>query len=140
MNTKISRYLFLSLLKTFVICSVLTLVGYQIINAKYNYTLEQKQGNFIEAIAGVFWTLVLTLSTITVYLNLIKPIRRTPILCFLSFFLLPLLITIFFWYLGDHNGEWLSFYVNTFLFFCTLAFFYIKFNFSDKNVEPDPSR
>jgi cobalamin synthase len=128
MSKKESRYLSLSLLKTFGISSLLTLVVYQIINAKYSHTFEQKQGDFIESMAGIFWILVLTISALTVYLNLINRIRAIPIFSFLSFFFMPLFVSILVWSFGDRNGQWISFYVSTFIFLFTLTFFYIRFS------------
>ena len=122
-----SRYLSVILLKTFGISSLLTIVAYQIINDRYNYTLEQKQGNFIELLAGIFWILGLTISTLTIYLNLIDRIKTSFILCSLSFYFMPLLMSGLVWSFGDHSGEWISFYVSTLIFLGTLTFFYIKF-------------
>ena len=127
MTKNISKVLSVILLKTFFISSLLTFLAYQIINSGHNQSLESKQGDFIEAIAGVFWTLVLTICSLTVYFNLIERIRNKPILCFLSFFFLPVLVTFIFWSSGDRNSEWLAFYVNTIIFILTLCFFYISF-------------
>ncbi|HNJ27640.1 MAG TPA: hypothetical protein PLQ40_01725 [Ferruginibacter sp.] len=127
MTKNISKVLSGILLKTFFISSLLTFLAYQIINSGHNQSLESKQGDFIEAIAGVFWTLVLTICSLTVYFNLIERIRNKPILCFLSFFFLPVLVTFIFWSSGDRNSEWLAFYVNTIIFILTLCFFYISF-------------
>ena len=127
MTKNISKVLSGILLKTFFISSLLTFLAYQIIDSGHNQSLESKQGDFIEAIAGVFWTLVLTICSLTVYFNLIERIRNKPILCFLSFFFLPVLVTFIFWSSGDRNSEWLAFYVNTIIFILTLCFFYISF-------------
>ena len=122
MTPNISKVLSGILLKTFLISSVLTFLAYQIINSRHSQSLESKQGNFIEAIAGFFWTLVLT-----IYFNLFNRVRNRPILCFLSFFFLPILVTFIFWSTGDRNSDWLTFYVNTGIFILTLLFFFILF-------------
>jgi len=127
MTPNISKVLSGILLKTFLISSVLTFLAYQIINSRHSQSLESKQGNFIEAIAGVFWTLVLTICTLTIYFNLFSRVRNRPILCFLSFFFLPILVTFIFWSTGDRNSDWLTFYVNTGIFILTLLFFFILF-------------
>ena len=127
MTPNISKVLSGILLKTFLISSLLTFLAYQIINSRDSQSLESKQGDFIEAIAGVFWTLVLTICSLTIYFNLIDPVRNRPILCFLSFFFLPTLVTFIFWSTGDRNSDWLTFYVNTGIFILTLSFFFILF-------------
>ena len=134
--SSISKFLTVSLLKIFAISCLLTMLAYQILNSKYNKTLEQKQGNFIESMTGVFWTLALTICSLTVYFNNIEVVRNKPILCILSFFLLPVTISFVFWYLGNQNGQWLSFYVSTIIFLLTLSFFYYKFTvlYSNKNI------
>jgi hypothetical protein len=125
--SKKTRYLSFSLLKTFGISSLLTFIACQLINAKYNYTFEQKQGNFIDTLGSIFWMFILTISTLTVYLNLFDRIQNSILLCFLSFFFMPLLISILASSFGDNGSESLSFYVSTIIFLSTLAFFYIKF-------------
>ena len=127
MTPNITKVLSGILLKTFLISSLLTFFAYQIINARHSQSLESKQGDFIDAIAGVFWTLVLTICTLTIYFNLIDRVRDRPMLCFLSFFFLPLLVTFIFWSTGDKNSHWLTSYVNTLIFILTLSFFFILF-------------
>ena len=127
MTPNISKVLSGILLKTFLISSLLTFLAYQIINSRHSQSLESKQGGFIEALAGIFWTLVLTICTLTVYFNLIEKVRNRPIFSFLSFFFLPILVSFIFWAAGDRNSEWLTFYVNTIIFISTLCFFYILF-------------
>lgn len=123
----ITRFLSISLFKIFAISCLLTMLAYQILNSKYNHTLEQKQGDFIESIAGVIWTLVLTICSLTVYFNNIEAVRSKPKLCILSFFLSPITVSFIFWYLGNQNGQWLSFYITTIIFLLTLTFYYCRF-------------
>ena len=127
MTPNISKVLSGILLKTFLISSVLTFIAYQIINSRHSQSLESKQGDFIEAIAGVFWISILTICTLTVYFNIFDRVRNRPILCFLSFFFLPTLVTFIFWSTGDRNSNWLTYYVNTGIFILTLLFFFILF-------------
>lgn len=127
MTPNISKVLPGILLKTFLISSVLTFLSYQIINSRHSQSLESKQSDFIDAIAGVFWTSILTICTLTIYFNVFDKVRNRPILCFLSFFFLPTLVTFIFWSTGDRNSNWLTFYVNTGIFLLTLLFFFILF-------------
>lgn len=127
MAKNISKVLSVILLKTFLVSCVLTFIAGQIVNSEHSQSLESKQGDFIEALAGIFLTLVLTISTLTVYFNLIERVRNKPILSFLSFFFLPTFVTLVFWSTGDKDSEWLTFYVNTIIFMLTLCFFYISF-------------
>jgi len=57
---KISTTLSLILIKDFLVGSVLPCVVFQIVNAIGDSTLEEKQGNFIEAMVGVIWVFILT--------------------------------------------------------------------------------
>ena len=54
MTPNISKVLSGILLKTFLISSVLIFLSYQIINSRHSQSLESKQSDFIDAIAGVF--------------------------------------------------------------------------------------
>jgi cytochrome bd-type quinol oxidase subunit 2 len=127
MMPNISKVLSGILLKTFFLSSLLTVLAYQIIYSRQYQSFESKQGNFIETIGGVFWTLVLTICSLTIFLNLNEKVRNRPILCILSFFFLPTLVTFIIWTIGDRNSEWLTFFINTFIYFLTLSFFYIFF-------------
>ena len=127
MTPNISKVLSGILLKTFLISSVLTFLSYQIINSRHSQSLESKQSDLIDAIAGVFWTSILTICTLTIYFNVFDRVRNRPIFCFLSFFFLPTLVTFMFWSTGDRNSNWLTFYVNTGIFLLTLLFFFILF-------------
>lgn len=58
------------------------------------YSLTSKslaggRGPIVMAIPGFFWTLILTLFSATVFLNLYPPIRNNAFNCFLSFYLSP---------------------------------------------------
>lgn len=123
----ISKFLSISLFKTFAISVLLTMLVYQVLNSKYTNTFEKKQGDFIESIAGVFWILVLTICSLTVYFNNLEAVRNSPIFCILSFFLLPVAASFLFWYFNNSNGEWTSFFVSTIIFLLTLFFFYYRF-------------
>ena len=127
MTQNISKVLSGILLKTFLISSVLTFLADQIINSRHSQSLESKQGDFIETIAGVIWTLVLTICTLTIYFNLLDRVRNSPILCFHSFFFFPTLVTFIFWSTGDRNSTWFTFYINTGIFILTLLYFFILF-------------
>lgn len=112
---------------TFIASSLVTLITYRILSSRDTSSLEGKQADFIEAIAGIFWILVLTVSSATVYLNLRDRVRRKIILSFISFFLLPILLTILFRTLGHKDTEWLSFYIATSYYLIGHSISYLMF-------------
>lgn len=127
MSKKGLQYLSLILLKSFGISCLLTFLTNEIINSKKNIGFDQKQGDFIELMAGLSWIFILTICTLPIYLNLKNVIRTKPLFRFFSFFLMPLVMSFLIWFLGDHSGQWISFYLNTFIFLFTLSFFYVRF-------------
>ena len=127
MTRNTSKALSSILFKTFLLSSLFTFIAYQIINSSHNQNFESKQGDFIEAMAGIFWILVLTICSLTIYLNLIDRVKNSPILCFLSFFFLPTIVTFIFRLSGDNSSDWFTFYINTSIFLLTLLFFFLHF-------------
>jgi hypothetical protein len=90
-------------------------------------SMEGKQGDFIERIALLFWTLVLTLSALTIYFNRIKLVREHGVLRFLSFFLLPVFLPALFWLSSEGKTGWSTFFAASIIFLLTHAFFYVMF-------------
>lgn len=127
MTKSLAKFLSFILIKTFLIASVVTILTSTIINSIQSRGMEAKQADFIGTVATLFWILALTLSALTVYLNLKKSIRDTPLFSFLSFFLLPTLAVIAVFISGDRNAKWILFYISTVIFLLTQTFFYILF-------------
>ena len=127
MTKGISKLLFFNLLKTFLISSFLVFAFYLAQQTSQTETFEGKQGDFIEALAGIFWILCLTISALTIYLNLIKPIRENKIFCLLSFLALPVMVTLAVLFWDGNMGTWDSFYVYTIIFFLIHTFFFLQF-------------
>ena len=97
-------------------------------------SLEGRQADFIQAIAGIFWILVLTISSLPIYFNLKSIVRQKRILSFISFFFLPILVTIIFWLTGDKDAEWLSFYIATSYFLSAQFISYLLFIRRNKSL------
>lgn len=127
MTKSLSKFLSLNLLNTFLISGLFTIISCQIIQSNNTKSLEGNQGDFLETIGAVFWTLFLTISALTIYLNLIKEVRKTTVLNFLAFFFLPLVLTFLFWLLDTGTTGWTTLFVSTIIFLVTHAFFYMKF-------------
>ena len=127
MTTTITRLLSLNLLRTLFFSGILTFISCQIIQSRHTQSFEGKQGDFIETIALIIWTLLLAISALTIYLNLFKTVRTRFTLSFLSFFFTPLLLTFLVWFSNQESTEWITFFLSTLLFFVTHAFFYIRF-------------
>lgn len=122
----VSKYLSYNLLKTFAITCVLNFIAFQISNKGYR-TFEQKQGDALDVFFSVFWTIVLVISAFTVYFNLTKRVRDAPLLCFLSFFFMPVFVSIVTFCIADQDSQWILFFINTSIFLLVHAFFYIQF-------------
>jgi hypothetical protein len=122
----INKYLTYILLKSFFISFFLFLLLNAIFVNGRNRVFEEKQGDFIESMAVAIWLFALTLSSLTVYFNKFKLVRNKSFFRLLSFFLSPLILSLCTWIFGSKNGEWLSFYLSTALFFVILVFYYFK--------------
>ena len=136
MNKKtIAQRLTKNLLFTLLISSGLTFLTVQIIYSKDAGSLEGNSGIAILTIAGVFWSLVLTVSSLTVFFNVNENVRHSLLLSILTFYLLPALVTTIYYLTSDYSEMWSSFFIITALFFLTQTFFFIKFRqlTADKN-------
>jgi hypothetical protein len=131
MKTNYPRYFSFLLLKTFAISSTLSIVISKIISSRHGSSFEQKQGDFIESMSLIVWLFVLTLSSIPIYLNQIVKIRSSVTTITLSFFLLPLCVSLLVFDTGNRNSEWLSFFISTAIFIIVLLFFFVKFLATD---------
>ncbi|MEP6674401.1 MAG: hypothetical protein ABJA78_04575 [Ferruginibacter sp.] len=129
MQKKISGRLALYLLCIFIFSTLFTMLVYQYYNSKSEPEIfGRNEYKSMENMAAAIWTLILTTGTLTVFLNLFRPVRNTILFSFLSFFLFPSALTFAFWYSEDNPATDLySFYVNTIVFFAVLIFFYIRF-------------
>lgn len=133
MTKSLSKFLSLNLLNTFLISGLFTIIGCQILQSNNTRSLEGNQGDFLETIGAVFWTLLLTISALTIYLNLIKEVRKTTVLSFLAFFFLPIVLTFIVWFLDSVTTGWETFFVSTIIFLVTHTYFYITFLRREKN-------
>jgi len=122
------------LVLTFFTSSLCTFITYSILSSRDKSGLEGRQADFIQAIAGIFWILVLTISSLPIYFNLKSIVRQKRILSFISFFFLPILVTIIFWLTGDKDAEWLSFYIATSYFLSVQFISYLLFIRRNKSL------
>jgi len=122
------------LVLTFFTSSLCTFITYSILSSRDKSSLEGRQADFIQAIAGIFWILVLTISSLPIYFNLKSIVRQKRILSFISFFFLPILVTIIFWLTGDKDAEWLSFYIATSYFLSVQFISYLLFIRRNKSL------
>lgn len=105
---------------------MLTFLGLNTFYADTRGSLEGNQVVFITIVAGICWTLILTLCSLTVYLNLYADIRGNRVYCMLTFFLLPvLLILVMFGLSGFNDLGWLA--ITNGAFLITHVFFCIRF-------------
>ena len=111
--------------------SFLTFLAIQIFYSKESGSLEGNQGIFIMILAVLIWTLILTLSSLTVFLNLYDKVRHSKLYCTLTFFFIPLLVTTVVYVTGEFKNMWQSFLIMTVSFFMTHFYFYYKFTRKD---------
>lgn len=123
----ISRFLSISLLKTFLLTIILTIVSILILyNPKYR-TFEQKQGDAIEYAACIMWIFFLVICALTVYFNNIRIVRENIFLRLNSFFLLPIAFALSVRFSGNKDAQWDSFFISTVIFILIHLFFYYRF-------------
>jgi hypothetical protein len=127
----IAKRLSKGLLFTFLISSVLTFFAIQIYHSKDAGSLEGNQGIFIMILASIFWNLILTISSLTIFLNLYDSIRHKLWISILTYFLLPILVTTLFFITSDFQEMWDSFFIITGLYFLTQTYCFIKFRQTD---------
>ena len=131
----IAKRLGINLLLTFVFSSFLTFLSIQIYYSKEAGSLEGNQGITIMTLAGIFWTFVLTLCSLTVFFNLNDKVRQNKFISSLTFFLVPILIATIVFIKSDFQDMWQSFFLMTLSFMVTQVYFFIKFsktNFDDR--------
>jgi hypothetical protein len=129
-NANIANQLGKNLFLTFIISSFLSFLAIEIMYSKETSSLEGNAGVAILIISSVFWLLMLTISSLTIFLNLSNNVRKNGLYISLSFFVLPLLLTLvaaLYFIKNDFKGELNAFIVATILYFLTLEYFFIKF-------------
>jgi len=126
-TNRLSKYLLL----TFLVSSFLTFLAIQIYYSKEAGSLEGNQGIFIMVLAGIFWTLILTLSSLTVFFNINDKVRHNKFYSALTFFFSPFLLTTIVFITSDSKDMWQSFFIMTVSFFVTHFYFYYKFTSTD---------
>lgn len=116
-----------NLFLTFIISSVLTFLAIRIYYSKEAGSLEGNQGIFIMILASLFWILILSILSLTVFLNLHDKVRKNLLLSILTFYLLPLIATILFYCTSEIKDMWGSFFILTGFYFFIQTCFFIKF-------------
>lgn len=121
------RYLFFILLKTFIISTAITMIGLALL-------LEGRTDRHYSDLQGLvyglslFAILALTLSTATIYLNLIAAVRNSSVYSLLSFFVLPCLTTVLILLeLGEVKDQLNVYSIMLLPFLITLAFYFSRF-------------
>ncbi|WP_448698993.1 hypothetical protein ACFGVR_18945 [Mucilaginibacter sp. AW1-3] len=128
MNKNYGRYLSLILIKTLGLGCLLTFFICEILTSKHT-GFEEKQADFIDLLANIFWIIALTITSLTYFLNILKPIRSKPLYRLLSFFLLPVIlaVTVIGYSIIQGASSIDTLLASTFIFFITLIFFYFRF-------------
>ena len=121
------KQLSLNLLFTFLVSSFLTFLVIEIFYSKEADSLEGSQGVFIMVLAGICWSLILAICSLTVFFNLNDKIKRNRFYSFLSFYLVPALVAIIVFIESDSRDMINSFLIMTIPFFIVQSYFFIKF-------------
>lgn len=124
---QITRQLSKNLLLTFLFGSCLMFISILVFYSKEAGSLEGNSGITIFILAGIFWTLVLTLSSVTVFLNLNDQVRQSKLFSFLTFFFLPLTLATIVFILSDFKDLWQPFFIMTVSFLSVQTYFYRRF-------------
>ena len=127
MRSAIAKQLTKDLFLTLLISSVLGFLGLNAFYADEAGHLERDQYIFILEIMNICWAFILTLCSLTVYLNLYANIRSNRFYCMLTFFLLPGLLILVAFILDEFEEVWQSFAITSGTFVITHVFFYMRF-------------
>jgi hypothetical protein len=123
----IIRQLLKNLLLTFVISFVLTTISILLFYNKQMGSLEGNSGVTLFIIGGFLLSLTMTILSTTVFLNIYDAFRNDKLRCFLTFFLLPILLTLII-YLSNKDFDMLPLYlILTMPFLLTQSYFYRQF-------------
>lgn len=134
------RYLFFILLKTLLISTVITMIGLALL-------LEGRTDRHYSDLQGLvyglslFAILALTLSAVTIYLNLVAAIRNSKVYSVLSFFALPILTAILILLeFGEVKDQLDGYSIMLLPFLITLAFYFTRFQkfVSDREIQQIP--
>jgi cytochrome bd-type quinol oxidase subunit 2 len=125
------KYLWKSLLYTFLASAFLAFLLIQIAFSKESDGLEAKQAVLLFAVAGVFWSLALSICSTTVFLNLYPQIRQNNFYRFTSYYVVPLLAVVLIvvtTYSPDSPKMTGQFLISNIPFFAVHTCFFIDFS------------
>lgn len=108
---------------TFIISSVISSLAIRLYYSKEAGSLEGNQGIFIMILASFFWILILSISSLSIFLNLNDKVRNNLLLSILTFYLLPIIATVLFYFTSESQGMWDSFFLLTGIYFLTQTCF-----------------
>ncbi len=125
----ILKRLLINLVLAFLLGSLLMVVSTSLFHKDKTGSTEGNSGLIDIILTGVVWNFVLTISSLTVLLNLDKRIRQNKFLSSLTFLFLPVLVSIFVFNLDDHDFKdlWQPFLTMTLPFLLTQTYFCFKF-------------
>ena len=127
MKKLIIRQLLKNLLLTFVVSFVLTTISILLFYNKQMGSLEGNSGVTLFIIGGFVLSLTMTILSTTVFLNIYERFRSDKLRCFLTFFLLPILLTLIIC-VSNKEFDMLPLYlILTMPFLLTQSYFYRKF-------------
>jgi hypothetical protein len=126
MKNKVAKILTKGLLLTFICSSVLTLISIHIF---YHKEASDHEGGliFVLDLYGIVASFILTISSTSVYLNVIEKIRGNRLNSFLSFFTVPLLLLLVFLTSYTKDEIWQVYTIIMVSFFLIHAIHYVRF-------------
>lgn len=127
MKTKIITHLTKNLIFTFFISCVLTALSIFIFYNNRLGSLEGNSGFLLFIIGGCISSLVLTVLSTTVYLNIYDKIRSDNIYSLLTFFLLPGLFTLGIFISNIDSDIWSLYLILTLPYILIQIYFYLYF-------------
>ena len=103
--------------KTFLVSTSIIVVAFIVNSSKNPQSLEIKQALFLEHIACFFLIILLTISSFPSFLGQHQMVKKNAFLHFLSFFLLPIILTMILFISNSQSSEQLSFFLTIGVFF-----------------------
>jgi hypothetical protein len=128
-DNNIARYLRKSFLYALLLNPFIAFLSVQIVNSRIASSLEGNQAVFIVSLLGIFCSLILTICSATIFLNVYPSFRKDNIYVFFSYYAVPIIAAMLPWTkTGTADTNMLStFFAVTIPFFALQTFFYLKF-------------
>ena len=127
-RAQLSKFLWTRLGLTFLLSGFFTAIIALALFSASSGSLEGNQALTLAVLAGIGWSLILTVCSITVFFNLDAAIAHNRIYNFITWYFLPITAAASYAIFNITSDMWLDSLAMTVPFFAIQTFFYIQFN------------